>query len=350
MSMPYTAARDKRTFASLFAAGASVIALLFAALGLFVEKGSSSTVATAAAPVAVTLSEFKITPATINATAGSVTLALTNGGSMAHNLSIERLGKKSAIRCRGRAFDLGGSPPVVRGHLRRSGHEASGMKATLVVSAAGSSAKSDSTDHSMAGMDMSGADSTDWTAMEAQMHKGMEQGLATFVKGGSTTGLGNQKLAPTIEADGTKVFTLEASIIDWQTAPGKTVKAWAYNGMVPGPWIRSEPGDHVKIVILNHLPVSTDIHFHGITTPFAMDGIAPLTQPYIQPGTTFTYEWTNPTIGSGYATPTTSDRQRVLNGIRGVPDRRCHVAGRKDDEREHCRPTEAHAGVPDRSE
>jgi FtsP/CotA-like multicopper oxidase with cupredoxin domain len=172
------------------------------------------------------------------------------------------------------------------------------MKAMLVVSAAESGA------NSMAGMDMSGkdkgmdmsgtGDGTDWAAMEAEMHKGMENGLATFVKGGSTTGVGNQKLAPTVEADGTKVFTLEASIIDWQTAPGKTVKAWAYNGMVPGPWIRTEPGDHVKVVLLNHLPVSTDIHFHGITTPFNMDGLAPLTQDYIEPGSVFTYEWTNP--------------------------------------------------------
>ena len=32
------------------------------------------------------------------------------------------------------------------------------------------------------------------------MHKGMDHGLATFVKGGSTKGVGNQKLAPTVEA------------------------------------------------------------------------------------------------------------------------------------------------------
>ena len=86
------------------------------------------------------------------------------------------------------------------------------MKATLVVSAAGAAgtaASTASSDTSMAGMDMT-TGSTDYAAMEAQMHKGMEQGLATFVKGGSTKGLGNQKLAPTIEADGTKVFTLEA--------------------------------------------------------------------------------------------------------------------------------------------
>jgi FtsP/CotA-like multicopper oxidase with cupredoxin domain len=122
----------------------------------------------------------------------------------------------------------------------------------------------------------------------------MAAGLDTFVKGNATVGVGNQKLAPTVEADGTKVFTLEASIIDWEVSPGKTVKAWAYNGMVPGPWIRTEPNDKVKVVLHNSLPLSTDIHFHGISTPFGEDGVSPLTQPSIAPGETYTYSWTNP--------------------------------------------------------
>ncbi len=295
MSMPYTAEREKRMFGSFFAAGVAVVALLLATLGLFVERGSSASTATAA-PIAVGLSEFKITPTTINASAGHVTLALSNSGTQMHNLSIASLGKTSAeVQPAGSSsFDLGevsaGTYAVI---CLVPGHAGSGMKATLLVSAAGSSSSNDSSATSMAGMDMTPG-STDWAAMDAQMHKGMEQGLAAFVKGGSTKGVGNQKLAPTIEADGTKVFNLEASIVDWETVAGTTVKAWAYNGMVPGPWIRTEPGDHVKIVLLNHLPVSTDIHFHGISTPFAMDGVAPLTQPFIEPGTTFTYEWTNP--------------------------------------------------------
>jgi hypothetical protein len=71
MSMPYTAERDKRMFGSFFTAGVAVVALLLAALGLFVERGSSASTAAAAPPIAITLSEFKITPTTINATAGT---------------------------------------------------------------------------------------------------------------------------------------------------------------------------------------------------------------------------------------------------------------------------------------
>ncbi len=33
------------------------------------------------------------------------------------------------------------------------------------------------------------------------------------------------------------------------------VKAWTYNGMVPGPWIRVEPGDKVEMVLHNELPI-----------------------------------------------------------------------------------------------
>lgn len=74
--------------------------------------------------------------------------------------------------------------------------------------------------------------------------------------------------------------------------PGKTVKAWTYNGMVPGPWITVNVGDRVRVVIDNHLPVSTDIHFHGIDIPFDQDGVAPITQKPIKPGASFTYEFT----------------------------------------------------------
>ena len=49
-------------------------------------------------------------------------------------------------------------------------------------------------------------------------------------------------MTPTIAADGAKEFDLTASVIDWQTEPGKTVKAWTYNGQVPGPVIKVERG------------------------------------------------------------------------------------------------------------
>ena len=101
----------------------------------------------------------------------------------------------------------------------------------------------------------------------------------------------NAELAPTVLADGTKEFDLVAEIVDWEVEPGKIVKAWAYNGTVPGPTIRVNEGDKVRIKLTNKLPESTSLHPHGCSVPNAMDGFDPLTQEPIKPGETFTYEW-----------------------------------------------------------
>src|ERR1044072_1960385 len=61
--------------------------------------------------------------------------------------------------------------------------------------------------------------------------------------------------------------------------------------MVRGAWIKVEPGDKVRVVLHNRLPQSTVIHFHGIETPNAMDGVPDVTQPPVKPGDDFTYEF-----------------------------------------------------------
>src|SRR5687768_13950664 len=68
-------------------------------------------------------------------------------------------------------------------------------------------------------------------AMDA-MH---EAGIKAFPA--KTEGKGNQILAPRVEK-GVKVFDITATQLRWETAPGQTVEAWAYNGQVPGPQIR----------------------------------------------------------------------------------------------------------------
>ena len=300
--MARSAQPEDRSFFSFFAAFTSVAAFLLAALGIVVVSTydpGSATVA-AQAPVAVTLSEFAITPATISAGTGGVTLSITNTGAQTHNIEVKGVNKKTPDIAPGgtATLDLGkvaaGSYVVV---CLIPGHEASGMTATLVVTEGGGTAAAAATETAsgdMAGMDHSAMSEADYAAMDAKMAEGMAANLDTFVKGNATEGIGNQKLAPEVLADGTKRFTLEAEIIDWETEPGKVVQAWAYNGMVPGPWIRVEPNDKVEVVIENKLPVSTDIHWHGITTPFDMDGVSPLTQPAIKPGESFTYAFTVP--------------------------------------------------------
>ena len=124
-----------------------------------------------------------------------------------------------------------------------------------------------------------------------------------------------------------KEFNLTSKITDWEVEPGKVVKAWAYcddndpekGCQVPGPWIKVNPGDWVRITLKNELPASTDIHFHGISTPFYADGVADLTQPFINPGDTYTYEFqapNRPELGMYHAHA--HGYEAVVNGLFAV--------------------------------
>jgi manganese oxidase len=113
-----------------------------------------------------------------------------------------------------------------------------------------------------------------------------------------TEGRGNQVLEPEVQADGTLQWELTASVIQWETEPGTMVDAYAYNGMVPGPQLRAEVGDRIRIILHNELPEPTTIHSHGLFVPPDMDGVPVISQPAVMPGESFTYEYTLRNAGS----------------------------------------------------
>jgi FtsP/CotA-like multicopper oxidase with cupredoxin domain len=123
---------------------------------------------------------------------------------------------------------------------------------------------------------------------------------------------GDQLLAPRIE-NGVKVFDLETSVIEWNILSDVRVMAYAFNRQIPGPRIRVTEGDHVRINLTNHLPESTTVHWHGLILPNGMDGPAEITQDPIEPGRTFTYEFTTQQSGTYfYHTHDHVDRQQAL--------------------------------------
>ena len=156
-----------------------------------------------------------------------------------------------------------------------SGHKDSGMTGTLIISdgSGGGNADAAAAADDMAGMDHSSMDigamnpvSAEAKAMNKRMEEAMTKGVTDFLAtaeqyAAGEIEAGNQKIEPTIKADGTKQFRLTAAITDWEVSPGKVVKAWTYNGRVPGPWLRVEPGDKVEVVLTNHLP---DQHRHPL--------------------------------------------------------------------------------------
>jgi FtsP/CotA-like multicopper oxidase with cupredoxin domain len=105
----------------------------------------------------------------------------------------------------------------------------------------------------------------------------------------------------TFEMDGdTKVFRLTVDEMDWRIDElMPPVKALGFNAQWPGPTIRVNQGDKVRIWFKNNLNETTGIHFHGIEfDDFFQDGVPFLTQKPIIPGEDYAYEFTAVTAGS----------------------------------------------------
>src|SRR5262245_38031005 len=98
--------------------------------------------------------------------------------------------------------------------------------------------------------------------------------------------------------NGVKVFNLKADVVECELMPGthmgsaRKMNAWGYNGSVPGPMIEVNEGDRVRVVFTNKLPEPTTIHWHGLEIPVEMDGTPYISQPMVEPGGMFIYEFT----------------------------------------------------------
>ena len=77
---------------------------------------------------------------------------------------------------------------------------------------------------------------------------------------------------------------------------------WGYQGSVPGPMIRVKRGEKVRVRLKNGLKQPTTIHWHGLRIANAMDGV-PAVQDPVEPGETFTYEFTVEEAGSYWYHP-----------------------------------------------
>lgn len=118
--------------------------------------------------------------------------------------------------------------------------------------------------------------------------------------------------------EGVKEFRLVAEEVDHEFAPGCRVKAWGYNGRTPGPTIECVEGDRVRILVENRLPEPTSIHWHGVLLPCGMDGVGGLTQPYIQPGETWAYEFTLRQHGTLMYHPHVDEMTQMAVGMMGT--------------------------------
>lgn len=151
------------------------------------------------------------------------------------------------------------------------------------------------------GHDGMSANPADGSGMsDAEMNASSKAKVDQFLANASTPiteGVGATDLEWRMDG-GVRVFDLTCEAVDWEVTPGELVPALTYNGMVPGPTLRVVEGEPVRVNVRNDLDQSTSVHWHGQRVPNDQDGVPFITQPPIEPGTDYTYEFTPGPFGS----------------------------------------------------
>jgi uncharacterized cupredoxin-like copper-binding protein len=295
---------------AMLAVSVGIVSLAVVAGDDDVEAGGAVSAPTEST-AAVELSEFSIDPAGISVGLNG-DIEVTNAGSTEHNFSIQGEDVRTPNLAAGESANLSvGNLPAGEYTVlcEIPGHADAGMTAALTITADGTS---DHAAHGEAATDGS-SDDMDYQAMTDAM-------LATMAAfPAETAGVGNQVLEPTeVLADGTKVFDLTMELGDWEVEPGRVVEAWTFNGMVPAPMLRLDVGDRVQVRVQNDLPIATDVHWHGMNVDNRNDGVAPLTQDLIEPGSSYTYEFVTDEPAVAMYHPHAHGHMLLPNGMFGV--------------------------------
>lgn len=255
--------------------------------------------------VQIELGDLFLEPSEVTAAPGPLTIRVTNTGAADHNLAIDGIGT-TAMLGPGETGTIE-VPDAAAGTYDMlcevPGHADGGMRGTLVI---GAGQHADGETAAMTPEEMVAHDAEVTGSFPAE-----------------TEGVGGRPLRPEIAGDGTKVFELTASEIEWEVEPGNVLPAFAYNGRVPGPEIRAELGDRVRVVLHNELSQPTTLHFHGMTVPNEMDGVPVINQDPVMPGESFTYEFTVENAGSNMYHSHFNAQEQVPMGLLGafiVPD------------------------------
>ncbi len=117
----------------------------------------------------------------------------------------------------------------------------------------------------------------------------------------------------------TKIVTyhLEASVFNWEIAPGKTIEAWGFNKQVPGPVLKATVGDTMVIRVTNNLAEPTLVHWHGLCLPASMDGTDGTQKP-IAPGEVFEYRFAAAQTGTFWYHSHTNETVQMERGMYGA--------------------------------
>ena len=92
---------------------------------------------------------------------------------------------------------------------------------------------------------------------------------------------------------------------------------WTYSDEL-FPILRMRRGDRLRATLKNSFSEHTSVHWHGVRVPNAMDGVQYVTQQPVEPGQSFTYDFTLPDTGTFFFHPHCNETGQVGHGLVGV--------------------------------
>ncbi|HJT12075.1 MAG TPA: multicopper oxidase domain-containing protein, partial [Dongiaceae bacterium] len=110
---------------------------------------------------------------------------------------------------------------------------------------------------------------------------------------------------------------LEARQRSLSLLPGTTTPIWGYRDEWPLV-LRTKRAQPFRAQLTNAVTEHTTIHWHGIRLPNAMDGVPYMTQPPVEPGQSFAYEFTPPDAGTFFFHPHCNTVEQLGRGLAGV--------------------------------
>jgi FtsP/CotA-like multicopper oxidase with cupredoxin domain len=113
-------------------------------------------------------------------------------------------------------------------------------------------------------------------------------------------------------------LTAQLSKFQFSKKSNEESNLWLYNQQSPGPTISVEKGEELTVEFTNLLKEPTTIHWHGIRNINAMDGVANLTQPPIEPGETFIYKFPVNDAGTFWYHAHNKSWEQVSRGLYGA--------------------------------
>lgn len=98
---------------------------------------------------------------------------------------------------------------------------------------------------------------------------------------------------------------------------GPASRLWTF-GDALFPVIRMRRGERLQALLENRLAEHTSVHWHGVRVPNAQDGVPYMTQPPVQPGGTFRYDFTVPDTGTFFFHPHCDTSVQLGRGLAGI--------------------------------